>query len=173
MRPVQVRVFVGARRQPLPVGGHDLGTDEIVAAQAVAAHEPPESAAERQAADAGTGDRAARRDEAFCRRRRIERRPARTALGEPPAAPGVYADGLHRPQVDHDRAVAHGLAGDVVPAAAHRHRQPVFPREVDHRQHVPDAPAARNRRGTAVDHAIPDLAPLVIAGVGRKYEPGA
>ena len=48
----------------------------------------------------------------------------------------IDLDAVHAGQVDHQSAVADGVAGDVVPAAAHRQQQVVCAREIDGGDHV-------------------------------------
>ena len=60
---------------------------------------------------------------------------SRSASVAPPSmvtrrAAGSTLRGLHLREVDHDAVVAHGIAGDVVPAAADGEQEPVVPREV-------------------------------------------
>jgi hypothetical protein len=59
--PEQVRVLLRACGDELAIRGHDIGRQQIVAGEAVLAHEPAEAATERQARDAGVRDGAARR----------------------------------------------------------------------------------------------------------------
>ena len=51
--PEEICVLGLARVDELPVGRHDVGADEVVAGEAVLAHQPADPAAERVAADAG------------------------------------------------------------------------------------------------------------------------
>ncbi len=99
---------------------------------------------------------------------------SRSASVAPPsmvdAAPGgVHSRGLHLRQVDHEPVVAHGIAGDVVPAAAdgeHAARCPA--RKFTARDDVRRAGAARDDRGTLVDHRVPDLPRAVVGAVARE-----
>ena len=91
----------GAGVDQPPVGGDDVGRDEVVDAQAVAAPEPADAAAEREPADAGVGDEAARRRETERLRRRVDVAPGRAALDPGPPPFGVHPHAAHRRQVDH------------------------------------------------------------------------
>ena len=71
----------------------------------------------------------------------------------------------HRGEVDHQPAVAHRVAGDVVSAAAHRQLQTVAARKADALDHVRRAGAAGDEGGVAVDHAVPHHARGVVAVV--------
>ena len=62
--------------------------------------------------------------------------------GRAPPARRVDSHALHRRHVEHDPAVAHAVAGDVVAAAAHRDRHAVL---AGHRQHVPHVGHAGQR----------------------------
>ena len=50
-RPEQVRVRVRVRAEDLPVGGHDVGGEEVVDRQAVLPHQVADAAAGRDPAD--------------------------------------------------------------------------------------------------------------------------
>ena len=79
--PEQVRVLGRAGSTDLAVGGDDLDRAQVVAGHAVAAHQPAETAAERQTGDAGRGDRAAGRRQPVRAGRLVEVGPGRAALG--------------------------------------------------------------------------------------------
>jgi hypothetical protein len=49
-----------------------------------------------------------------------------------------------------------------MPAAAHRDEQVALARDADCRDHVGHPDAAHDRCGSAVDHAVPDPAGLVV-----------
>jgi hypothetical protein len=89
-----------------------------------------------------------------------------------PGAPraGVDLHGLHARQVDHEPVVAQRVAGDVVPAAAYGQEHAVLAREVQRLDHVLRPRAGGDDRRTLVDHAVPDLAGLVVARVARNED---
>ena len=68
-RPEELRVLVRARLDPLAVRQDDLGGEQVVDREPVTARQMPDAAAERQSADAGGGDDAARDRKAATRRR--------------------------------------------------------------------------------------------------------
>ena len=166
-RPEQVRMLVGAGGDERAVGGDDVGREQVVAGEAVLAHQPAEAAAQRQPADAGVGDGPAGRGEAERLGLAVEFAPEQAALGVGRARSGVDADALEAAQVDHQAAVAHGVAGRAVAAAAHRDPEIVLSSEVDGVDHVRDAAALHDHGRPAVDHAVPDLAGVVVAVVAR------
>ena len=80
-RPEQVRVLVQRTPGPCsPVGGHQLGGDQVVAGEAVLAPQPADAAAEREAGHPRLGDQAGRRREAVGLRRGVHLPPDRAAL---------------------------------------------------------------------------------------------
>ena len=98
---------------------------------------------------------------------------SRSASVAPPSmvtrrAPGSTRRGLHLREVDYDTVVAHGIAGDVVPAAADGEQEPVVPREVHRGDDVRRGGAADDERGVLVDHRVPDLACAFVGIVARK-----
>ena len=70
--PEQVGVLVGRGAQDPPVGGHDLGREEVVDGQTGPAAEPADPAAEREPADAGVADEAADRGQPVRLRRGVD-----------------------------------------------------------------------------------------------------
>ena len=68
------------------------------------------------------------------------------------------------------RAVADRQARDVVAAAADRDGQALRPSQRDGRDHLVRRLDAGDDRRTVVDHAVPDLAGLVVAGVVRSEQ---
>ena len=77
-----------------PVGGDDVGADEVVAGQALLAHEPADAAAEGEARDAGGRDQAAggREPEGLCLG--VEVLPEQAGLGDHAARAGIDAGAL-------------------------------------------------------------------------------
>ena len=98
----------------LAVGGDDVGADEVVAGEAVLAHQPADAAAEREAADAGRGDEAAGRREAVRLRLVVDVGPDRAAADVGDAGRDVDAHLAHRREVDDHAVVAGREPGDAV-----------------------------------------------------------
>ena len=151
-----------------PVGGDDLGRDEVVAREADAARQVADAAAEREPADAGRRDDAAGRREAVGVRRVVEHAPRRAALGARRLRLGIDVNVRHAGQVDDDRVVGGAEAGDAVAAAAHGQVELVLAREVHGRDHVVGGRAAHDDARPPVDHRVEDLARLVVACVARR-----
>src|SRR5205085_1579815 len=108
-----------ARHANAPVGGHDVGREQVVADQPVLAHEPTDSAPEGQAADACRGDEPAGRGQAEELRLPIEVREGAAALRARRPAGRIDAHAAHAGEVDDEAVVAEGVPGDVVAATAH------------------------------------------------------
>ncbi|HWC27071.1 MAG TPA: hypothetical protein VG474_10860 [Solirubrobacteraceae bacterium] len=164
-RPEQVGVLVGARADLAAVPEDDLGGDEVVDGHAVAAALVRDTAAEREAGDAGFGHDAARSCEAERRADGIDVGPRGAALHVHGAPGSVDAHAAHRRQVDDQAAVDDGGAGDVVSAAADGERQVVLGGEGDRGGDVAGVGAAGDERGALVDHAVPDAARGLVFGV--------
>ena len=79
-------------------------------------------------------------------------------------------DPLHRREVDHETSVGDRLTGDVVAAAANRHLEAALTSRAQSRHDIGGPAAARDDGGTPVDHAVMDLAGLVVLLVGRLQE---
>ena len=132
--PEELRLGLGVDVHPLAVGGHQVDGEQVVHGQAVLAHEVPEPAAERQPADAGVADDAARGGEPERLGGAVELAPEEPAGRPRGARRRIDPDRLHQREVDHQPAVADGVTGDGVPAAAHRDEQVALPREADGRR---------------------------------------
>ena len=163
--PEQLGVLVVARVHQAPVGGDDVGGDEVVAGQPVLAHEPADAAAEREPGDPGRRDEPAGHGEPEGLRLVVEVAPRRAALGGGGAPLRVDAHGGHAGQVDDDAAVDGGEAGERVPAAAHGDEEVLAAGEVDRAQDVGDPGAADDERRAPVVGAVPDRSGFVVGVV--------
>jgi hypothetical protein len=147
------RVVVAAARGPSPPG------------QAIFSHQPAEAAAQGEASDAGIGDGAPGGGQPECLRLTIEFSPGDPARGASRALPRIDAHTPHTRQVDHQTALAHGVAWNVVAAAAHRHQELMGVGELDRADDIGHPGTASDERRALVDHAVPDLAGISVAGV--------
>ena len=145
---------------------HHVCRQEVVERPAELALEPAAPAPEREAADAGRRDAAAGRGEAERLCLAIELAPGGPALGPRGARGGIDAHGVHVAQVDHQAAVGRRIAGHAVATASHRDLEVVVAGEPDRRDHVRHAAAARDQRGTVVEHPVEDRPRGVVVRVG-------
>jgi len=129
--------------------------------------EPAETTAQSEAGDAGRRVDSHRRGQTVRLGRFIEIGESRAGLDVSPAFRRVHLNLSHIGEIDRQAAVGERVAGDVVPGAAHRDFEPVSPRKLDRRRHVGRRRAAHDQRRPPVDHRVPDLPRLFIAGVGR------
>ena len=172
--PEQVTVCVVARGRYVSGREHDLGGEEVVDRHPVAAHQPGQAAAEREPCDAGARDHAAGRGEAKNTGCAVELAHGDAGLSAHRSPCGVHMDALHRREVDHQPAFGHGLAGDVVPAAAHGDLEVSLPSGVHCVDDVGGIAATRDQRWALVDESVVDLAEaveVVVAG-GSVVSPG-
>ena len=168
-RPEQVGVPLGVDLQHPAVGGHDLGRQELVDRHPVLADEEADAAAERDAADADRAGVAEAGGE-----------PVRAggggvlARGQAAAGPGgaareVDVELAQAANVEHDAAVARGVAGGAVAAAADGQLGAAVTGERDDAGHVGRVGGAGDQRGAPVDVAQEDGARGVVARVlGRE-----
>jgi hypothetical protein len=166
-RPEQVGALVRARADQPPVGEDDLGGQQGIDGQPVAAHEPAEAAAQRQPADARVGDLARGHREAVLLGRRVELSEQRAAAHPHDLAPGIHVDAVEPADVDAERAVTHRAPGDRVTAGPDREGEGDRSRGADGGADVVGVGGVGDGRGTAVDRAVPAGAGGVIAGVVR------
>ena len=113
------------------VRGDELCADEVVAGQAVLRREMSDTAAEREAADAGRADHASGRHEPERLRRQVEVEPRRSSGRARDSRVGVDLDRTHRRQVDHEPVIADAVPRRVVSTSAHGHLQLVGAREIE------------------------------------------
>src|SRR5262249_34568784 len=148
---------------------HHLRTDDVVAGESVAAHQPTEAAAECQTGDAGGGHRAASRRETMLGGRLVEVAPRRATAGERDLARWIDDDVAHAAEVDHEPTVDARQTGGVVAATADGEREIVRPRELHRALDVRDALADRDACGPTIDHAVPHGTPRIVVGrVGKN-----
>ena len=164
-RPVEVRVLVGAGTHALAARQHDLGLDQVVDRQAAFAGQVADAASEREAADAGGRDDAARGRHPVLVGRGIHFSPDAAAADPDRAGPRIDLDVLQAGEVEDDAVVAGAETGAVVGTSTDRQEDVMVGGEGDDLGDVVDVGGARDQPGAAVDHRVVDLAGLVVAGV--------
>src|SRR5690606_19485251 len=135
-RPQQVGVLVGVGADDAPVGGDQLGREQVVAGEAVLALQPAGAAAHREAGDAGGRHAAAGGGEAVRGRGAVGGRPGGAAADA--HAPGLRVDRdlVHRTDVEDEAVLHQGAAGDRVAAGADADGQVVVAGERERRDDV-------------------------------------
>jgi hypothetical protein len=135
----------------------------------VPAGQPPDPAAQGQAADAGVGDVPARAGQPERLGPPVELAEQGATGGRGHPAPGVDPDLGHGRQVDDDAAVAGREPGVAVAAAPDGDQQLLVAGEADGRDHVVGAGAAGDHRRVAVGGGVPDRPGPVVAGVAGEH----
>jgi hypothetical protein len=154
----------------LAVGRDELDREQVVDGQPVLGHQPAEAAAERKAGDARRGDHASGHDQPVLGGSVVQLTPDHTALRGGGRLFGIDRDPLHLGEVDHQAAVRHSAAGDVVATAADRDLEPGSTRERERRDDVVGRPAAGDQAWPAVDEAVVEGTRRVIAVVVRSED---
>ena len=154
--PEQVRVLGLAGGEELSLRGDHVGAEQVVAARSVLAREPADAASQGEPGDAHVRHGAARSGQLEDSGLAVEVAPEQTGLRLRGAPGRVDADALHRREIEQQPALAHGLSGDPVPAAADRDRQLAATSEADGGDDVRDPGAADHRDRAAIDPAVPD-----------------
>ena len=80
----------------------------------------------------------------------------------------VNPDGAHQGQVDHQAALRHRQAGDIVASSADADFQAMVAAEAHRRGHISSARAAGDDRRALVNHRVPDSSRLVVAVLVRQ-----
>src|SRR5262249_55863565 len=130
-RPEEVGMLGGTGHEQTAAGVHHVDGHEVVAGEAVLAAEPSDATAEREPGDSGRGDDAGGRGEPEGLAVAVEIGQGEAWLGARDASARIDPAALHRREVDHEPALAHGLPGDVVATAPHRDLEALRPRELD------------------------------------------
>ncbi len=175
-RPEEVGVVVGRRPHDVARRGDHLGLDEVVDGEPVLAHEPPDAAAQAEAADAGVAHDAARGGQTVGLCLVVDVAPQSPTLDEGRAVDEIDRDGAHRREVDDDPVVAHCGAGDVVASASYGDLEVAVAGEAHRCGHVGGAAAAGDQSGSSVDRAVPYgsgvVVVMVVGGDEDASEPG-
>jgi hypothetical protein len=160
-RPEELGVLVAAGAHEPAVGGDDLGGEQPVAGEAVAAAEPAQPAAERVADDADVGRGARERGQPGLGRGPRDVHPLRAGLDARHAVRLVDLDAAHLMRLDEDGVVERAERRGVVARRLHRDPQPVAAGEVHEHLDVGRAARDRDERGALVDGEVPRLAGVV------------
>ena len=134
------------------------------------AHEPPDAAAQAEAADAGVAHDAARGGQTVGLCLVVDVAPQGTALDEGRAVDEIDRHGAHRREVDDDPVVAHRGAGDVVASASYGDLEVAVAGEAHRCGDVGGAAAAGDQPGSSVDRAVPYGAGVVVVMVVGRDE---
>ena len=168
--PEELGILVLARPHDLAVRGHELDRKQAVDRQAELALQPAHPAAEREAGHPRVGDDADRADEPVRLRGVVELGEQRAAAHAGGAPLGIDVGAAHPREVDHDAVVAGREAGDAVAAAPDGDDELLLTGEAEGRDDVVGACRPHDQRGPTVDHAVPDRARLVVAGVVGAHD---
>jgi hypothetical protein len=118
--PEQVGILVVARTHEFAFGGDELDRADAVTREPVLAHDPANSATEREASDAGMRDVPEGRRGERVRgggTREVAQERSAADLGAPRGR--IDLDGVDRRQIDRHAALGHRVAGEAMAAAAH------------------------------------------------------
>ena len=166
--PEQFCIFIRTGVFQFTGGRHDVGRDQVVHGHAVFPAQPPEAAAQCQAGHAGRRVDAewGSESEGLCLLVELAKQDA--GLDPRGLARGIDAHRFHRRQVQHQAAVAHRAARDVVTTPADGEQQTLRPRQTHAEEHIGGAGTAKDQTGAPVDHRIPDRARFIVAGIVRQ-----
>src|ERR1041385_9074910 len=129
--PKEIGVLVAAGRNQLAFRGYEIDREKVVASQSIAAHQPAEATAQRQAGYAGAADQAASRRQAEGLGFMIQMAPQRTAFCTEAPFLRIDADTPHFREVQRQTSVANGIAGNVVTTASHRKHETALTSKID------------------------------------------
>ena len=165
--PEEVGILRRARAHLLSVGEHDVDCTQRVDGEAVPPHEPADAAAQRQASDPRVRDLACRDREPVLLRHGVELAEQGSAPDPDDCALGVDLDAVQRPQVDAERAVANGAAGDRVRAGPDGERKPLGAGGANRGGDVVGIRRVGDGGRATVDGPVPAGTGGVVLGIGR------
>jgi hypothetical protein len=166
-RPKELLVLLLGRTYELAVGRDDISGNEVVDCHTVLAAEPPKPAAQGQPGDTGcrVDPHRCRQTESLSFVIEVSQRRARSNMSPPFLR--VHTNGLHKGKVDHEPTFAHRVAGDVVSCAVDSDESTMLARETDGLHDISGPRAASDQSRPLVDHCVPDLPGIIVAGVAR------
>ena len=168
--PEELGILVLACPQYPAVRGHELDRKQAVDREPELALQPAHPAAEREAGHPGVGDNADRADEPVRLRGVVELGEERAAAHAGSAPLRIDIGAAHAREVDHDAVVARREAGDAVAAAPNRDDELLLTGEAEGRDDVVGAGRPHDQGRPTVDHAVPDRARIVVAGVVGAHD---
>jgi len=162
-----------AGSQHAAVGGDDLHGEEVVAGETPLAAKQAHATPQREAGHPGRRYLTTRGHQAVELRLCVHVAPVRARPDAGRSHRRVDPNGLHRREVDHQAAVAEGVAGNVVAPAAHRQKEVVLAREVDRGDDIANAETASDERRLLVNKPVPQRTGFPITFVGGLDQPAA
>ena len=154
-RPHEIAIVVVAGVDEGSVGEHDIGADEVIGREAVAAVKPADAAAEREPGEAGRGVDPDREGEVMGGGRGVDIAEQRPGLHHHRRGRRVDGDCTTSPVVDDDAAICKSAAGHVVATAADRDGQAMLDREPERPARVLRIGNDDDGRRPPVDHPVP------------------
>ena len=125
----------------------------------------PDTTAKRQTADAGRGDNPGRHGKTECVSRVIHVSPKRPATTADRLLCRIHVNIPNAGQIDDQAVITHAETACVVTSAPDGHQQLVFTGEIHCGDDVCNILALRDRLRPAVDHAVVNLAGIVVARI--------
>ena len=168
--PEQLGVISRAGRQEGPVGGDHVGGQQVVTSAPGGAFQPAAATAEGEPGDARGRVPAAGHRQPERLGLAVQLGPGEPGLGarHPPRRVDLHS--LHRPQVNHQPALAHRVTGEAVPAPVHRDQQAPRASVIHRSDHVGHPRAAGNQGRLAVEQPVEHPPGLVIPGTVRAQD---
>ncbi len=161
--PKQIGVPALVRCDKAAIGQDNIRLEQVVDRKAVLARKVSGAPAEGEARDAGGRDDSKGHGQAECVGGvvNVARRAAR--IHPNPSSRRIYAHALHHRQVDHQTVVAAAESGAIVTTAPDSDEQTLVASEVHGSDNIRDVHAACDQKRPLVDHAIVQLAGLLVA----------
>jgi hypothetical protein len=169
-RPEQILVFLRTGCEQFSIGGHDIGRQQVIEGKAKFPVEVSEAAAQGESRDAGAWYDSSGGGQPERLGLMIKIALGGPAFGARSPVLRIDDNAVHTGQIDYQTVVAHSIADYSVTAAADRDRHACITRETDGRNYIGHARAPRNEDGSTVNHAVENLACLLIMRVTARNQ---
>jgi hypothetical protein len=171
--PEELGLLDLARRGPPAIRQHDAGLDEVVARQAEAAREPPDTSAQRKSPDAGVGDETCRCRQSMSLAALVQVTEQSTATDTNDVPLRIDHDGVEGAEVDDEPVVTHAVAGNAMSTTPDSQAQLALLSERDGRRHITVRGTLHDHSRPAIDPGIPYAACLVVVRVLAGDDPAS
>ncbi len=126
------------------------------------AHQPPQAPAQREPRNARRADHAAGACQAKGLNLVVVLAPGQPRLRPGRALRGIHADTFHPGEVNHNPAIIHRIAGDIVTAAPNGNQQLMVPGEIDGLDHIGNPHTANDQGRFPINHPVPHHTGIII-----------
>src|SRR5574341_1626154 len=154
----------------MTIRGDHLKRADIIASEAILAHQPSDTTTQCQSGDAGVGGCASIGSQSIWLRRLDQFTQVHTRLGARRWVMNIYGDSFHSREINDQPSIARRKARKAMTAPAHGDIQIVLPAEFDGALNVIHIHATDDEGWMAVDRPVPDAADSLVLDVSWQNQ---